>query len=93
MSIQGVEVGKTCRMFGQITSLSSAVKCPSPSGSTVIFQPESQSIRWRPDGIDPTASVGFLLTAGNTYLFTGDLSQLRFIEVAGGASLNIAVFE
>jgi len=93
MSIQGVEVGKTCRMFGQISDLSSVVKCPSPSGTTAVFQPETNSVRWRPDGGTPAAGVGFLLIAGNTYVFNGDLSKLSFIQEAAGATLNISVFE
>lgn len=93
MSIQSVEVGKTCRSFTKITSLSAVSGCPSASGTTVQFQPEAQSIRWRPDGIDPTASIGFLVTAGTTIVYTGDLTKLRFIQVAGGATLNIAVYE
>lgn len=93
MSLQTVDAGKTCRVFTQIADLSTVVKCPSPGGSTVIFQPEGNSVRWRPDGVDPTSSVGFLLTAGTSYCFTGDLSKLRFIQVAASATLNVAVFE
>lgn len=93
MSIQGVDVGRTCRVFTKVSSLSSAVACPSPSGAMVMFQPESQSIRWTMDGSTPTASLGFLVTAGTTVCFTGDLSRVKFIEVAGGATLNVAVFE
>ena len=93
MSIESIEVGKTPRVFVRITSLGSAVACPSSSGTTVIFQPEAQSIRWRPDGIAPTAAVGFLVTAGTTVKYTGDLTKVKFIEVAGGGTLNVAVFE
>lgn len=93
MTIQGVDIGKTCRVFTKITSLSSAVACPSSTGTTVVFQPESQSIRWRPDGVAPTSTVGFLVTAGTTVCFNGDLSKVQFIEVAGGATLNVAVYE
>jgi len=94
MSIEGVDVGRTCRVFTQIATLSSAVSCPSPTGAMVMFQPESQSIRWTMDGrTTPTASVGMLVTAGTTVCFTGDLTKVQFIEVAGGATLNVAVFE
>lgn len=93
MSIESVDVGRTCRVFTKIADLSSVVKCPSPTGQVVVFQPETNSVRWRPDGIDPASGTGFLLAAGNTYVFTGDLSKLRFIQEAAGATLNIAVFD
>ena len=93
MSIEGVEVGKTCRVYSRLTALNAVVKCPSPTGTTVMFQPETQSIRWTMDGSDPTASRGFLVTAGTVVCYTGDLSKVRFIEVGASATLNVAVFE
>lgn len=93
MSIEAIEVGKKCRGYTQLTTLSSAVSCPNPTGTTVIFQPEGNSIRWRADGKAPTASVGHLVTAGTTVKFTGELDKLQFIEVASSATLNVSVFE
>lgn len=93
MSILSVEVGKTCRGFTQVTGLSSVKKCPNATGTSVVFQPEGNSIRWRADGVDPTSSIGHLVTAGTTVKFTGDLTKLRFIEVAASATLNVSVFE
>ena len=93
MSILSAEVGKTCRVFTQITDLSSVVSCPSPTGTTVIFQAETNDVRWRPDGTAPTASVGFLLTAGSSACFVGDLSKVKFIQVGAGSTLNVSVFE
>lgn len=95
MSIQTVEVGRTCRVFTQISDseLATATGCPSPSGKTVVFQPLGNNIRWRPDGNDPTSSVGFQLVAGNIYSYTGDLRKVRFIREAAGATLNVAVFD
>jgi hypothetical protein len=58
-----------------------------------VFQSETNDVRWRPDGKDPATEVGFLLTVGTVFCFTGDLSKLRFIQEAAGATLNIAVFE
>ena len=92
MSILGVEVGKTCRGFSTF-STTSAVGCPSPNATTVMFQPEGQNIRWRADGVAPTTTVGFLVVAGTTVCFTGDLSKVQFIGVAGGGTLNISTFE
>lgn len=93
MSIQSVEVGKTCRVHANIGDLSSVVSCPSSTGTTVIFQPETNGVRWRADGKDPTASDGFLAVVNTVTKFTGDLSKLRFIQDGAGATLQISVFE
>ena len=57
-----------------------------------IITPESQAVRWRDDGVAPTASVGMPLAAGVTLQYDGDLSQIKFIEQVGGAKLNISYY-
>lgn len=58
-----------------------------------MFQAESQDVRYRLDGEDPTSSVGFLAAAGECVWFVGDLTKVKFLESAGGATLNVHVFE
>lgn len=64
-----------------------------PAGATTaMIVAEGQAVRWRDDGTDPTAAVGMPLAVGVPFVYTGALSRIRFIEQAGGASLNIAFY-
>ena len=87
--------------YQQITSLSSATKLTVParnlsglSGTPriAIITPETQNVRWRDDGVAPTASVGMPLAAGVTLQYDGDLSQIQFIEQTASAKLNITYY-
>jgi len=84
--------------YQQITSLSSSTGLTIPSDDTkqpaekAIISPESQSVRWRDDGTAPTATVGYLLTAGSELEYEGPLDRLRFIETASSAKLNICYY-
>ena len=92
MSIQNVGVGRACLGYSRLTSLGSVSTCPFARGKVVEFQPESQSIRYTLDGSTPTSTVGFLVTAGTTVCYEGDLSLVRFIEIGASATLNVHVF-
>jgi hypothetical protein len=89
----GYDGARPCLGYHQLTSLGSVVGCPQASaGQAVVFKPEAQSIRYRSDGGTPSASVGMLVLAGECVQYVGDLTKLRFIQVAGGAILNVEVF-
>lgn len=87
--------------YQQITSLSSATGLTVPQKDLqglagtpriAIITPEAQAVRWRDDGVAPTASVGMPLAAGVTLQYDGDLSQIKFIEQTSGAKLNITYY-
>ena len=79
--------------YQQITSLSSAAALTVPANSTcALIQAETQSVRWRDDGTNPTASVGMVLAAGETIFFTGSMSAFRAIAVAASAKLNVSYY-
>ena len=81
--------------YVQVTDLSSAVALTPPANTTyALIQVESQNVRFRDDGVNPTASVGMLLTVGSTLEASLDnLSRLIFIEATAGATLNISYYE
>jgi hypothetical protein len=57
----------------------------------VLLQAETQNIRLRYDGTAPTASVGFVLVAGDAPIRLegkGKLRNLKVVEVAASAKLN-----
>ena len=65
-----------------------------PEGATIaLVAVENQSVRWRDDGTDPTATVGHLLTAGTYVWFTQWLSKINFIQVTAGATLTVSFYK
>jgi hypothetical protein len=79
--------------YQQITTLTAAVGLTVPSGTTMVeVQPETQSIRWRDDGTNPTASVGMVLAAGASHVFYGSFESLKFIETTATAKLNVTYY-
>lgn len=87
--------------YEQLTSLSAATGLTVPQKDTnglagspriAIITPEGQAVRWRDDGVAPTASVGMPLAAGVTLQYDGDLTKIQFIEQAIGAKLNISYY-
>jgi hypothetical protein len=87
--------------YQQITTLSSATSLTVPvtdlnglscRPSIAIITPETQAVRWRDDGIAPTASVGMPLAAGVTLQYDGDIGQIQFIEQVASAKINISYY-
>ena len=79
--------------YQQITSLSSASGLSVPANTKcALIQAESQSVRWRDDGTNPTTSVGMVLAAGESVFFTGSLSAFKAIEITASAKLNISYY-
>ena len=76
--------------FQRITVLtSSTALTPTANAKLALIQAETQNVRWRDDGVAPTASIGMLLEAGQILVYNGDLAAIRFIETTASASLNI----
>jgi hypothetical protein len=91
----------SCLGYQQITSLSTAQALTVPvrdaqglsvKPSLALITPLAQTVRWRDDGVNPTASVGMPLLAGVTLQYDGDLTRLRFIEATASAELNISYY-
>lgn len=90
-----------CFGYQQITSLSSAVGLTVPQRDATglnakpviaLITAETQGVRWRDDGVNPTASVGMPLAAGVTLQYDGDLNKIKFIEQTASAKLNISYY-
>lgn len=80
--------------YQQITDLSAAVGLTIPEGTCfVLFKPTGQAIRFRDDGTNPTASVGYPVAVGYEYVYTGSApSRIRLIEVTAGAVLDVLYY-
>lgn len=88
-----VSGGATPKGYEQVTSMSSAAGLTVPAGSeAALLEAEDQNIRWRDDGTDPTTTVGMTLYAGDTLIYTGKLSTIKFIEETATAKLNVSYY-
>lgn len=54
---------------------------------------EGAGIRWRDDGIAPTASVGMPIAVGTVFVYDGDLNRLRIIQQAATSTINIGYYK
>lgn len=89
----GLKSTTVCLGYQQITSLSAATALTVPTGATMaLIVPETQAVRWRDDGTNPTASVGMPVAVGEALNYDGDLSRIRFIEQTASAKLNISYY-
>lgn len=89
------DVARDALGYQQITNLAAAVPIPAivKGTETVLLQPETQNVRYRDDGTDPTAAVGMLLVVNTIYEFTvAQLASMKFIEAAASAKLNISAY-
>jgi len=80
--------------YQQITVLTAAVGLTVPTGTRMIrIIPESQAVRWRDDGTNPTATVGQPLAVGAELIYTANAAGvLKFIEQTAGAKLNVTYY-
>lgn len=80
--------------YQQITSLSSATALTVPNGATkAVIKCETQAVRWRDDGTNPTSTVGMpMATTDAPFEYTGSLSAIKFIEQSASAKLNVAYY-
>jgi hypothetical protein len=65
-----------------------------PSGAeTALISCETGNVRWRDDGVAPTATVGMVIYATQPpQVFAGDLTVLKFILSTAGAILNVSYY-
>ena len=79
--------------YEQITALTPVAGLTVPGDARMaLIQVLTESVRWRDDGTDPTTTVGMLVTAGNEFWYTGDLSTIKFLEVTANAEVNVAYY-
>ena len=90
-----IDAPRECNGYFQLTSLGSAAACPGV-GNLVWIQAETQAIRYRADGVAPTAAIGTLINAGECHelnVGSDGITKIQLIEVTAGAKANIHVFK
>lgn len=89
----GLKSTTNCLGYQQITNLTLSTALTVPDGATLaLIVPEAQTVRWRDDGVAPTASVGMPVAALSSMSYDGDLKKIRFIAATAGAILNVSYY-
>lgn len=57
-----------------------------------LISPETNGIRWRDDGTDPTAAIGMPVAAGSTLTYDGDPTKIRIVSQSGTSTVNVSYF-
>ena len=77
----------------RITALSAAVGLTVPVGARIaLLIAETQAVRFRDDGTNPTATIGMPIFVNTPFWYNGDLSAFKVIEQAVSASLDILYY-
>ena len=89
----GLKSTTTCLGYQQITNLTSSTALTVPAGASLaLIVPETQNVRWRDDGVDPTTTVGMPVLTNTSMSYDGDLKAIRFIAATSGAILNVSYY-
>lgn len=70
--------------------LDPAVSLTIPAGARVaIIQADTNDLRWTDDNsTTPSATVGMLLAAGDSFLYTGELQKVSLFSADGGVNIH-----
>lgn len=82
--------------YAQIAAggLASAVPLPSiPAGPRMAqICVEAQAVRWRDDGVAPTAAIGMPMAVGSCMIYSGSIAAIQFIQQTAGAILDVSYY-
>lgn len=80
--------------YQQITGAALTNGLTPPAGATLaVIQGSGQAVRWRDDGTAPTTSVGMQIPVGGELQYNGNLSAIKFIQVAATATLDVSYYK
>lgn len=91
----GALVNTSATQAGVQSSQPVSLGVPTGGARMAVMCAETQNIRWRDDGVTPTATVGMLLVTGGIYacqLYSGQLSAFQFIPAAAGGILDVSYY-
>lgn len=84
--------------YEQLDNLSDAVSLTVPDGATVALLSVGNTsvIRWRDDGVAPTATTGMIINPDinvvGGYEYWGSLADIQFIDAGTGATLDVSYY-
>ena len=83
--------------YQQLTSLVTATSFTPPATTTFcLVIAEAQALRFRADGVAPTATVGQPMAIGQPFIFrmsVANLSAIQFIGQSAGGIANVSCFK
>jgi len=75
-------------------SVATAANLTAPAGASIAWIcVEGASVRYRDDGIAPTASVGIPAAAGSCWAYGGPLSAIQFIAQSGSPTIDVSYYK
>lgn len=98
MKVQVTQIASetlTALGYQQISAatLAAATALTVPGGThTAFIQCETLDVRWRDDGTNPTASIGMILQAGQTLVYSVTAFPIKFIRTGGTSILNVTYY-
>ncbi len=80
--------------YVQVALSSSSVQQISPpqGASLALVKIEGAGIRYRDDGVDPSASVGMPLAIGESLIYDAVMNSVKVIGQSDGAICNVAFY-
>ena len=83
---------------GSVVGLADGTPALPDAANRVYLTVETDAIRWRADGTDPSTSEGHKLSSGDSISFMGAnyrqlLEQIRFSKVSTTAALKITYYD
>jgi hypothetical protein len=83
--------------FISAATLTSTTSLTVPSGTTIAqICVETAGVRYRDDGVAPTASVGIPVVATSStpacFQYAGPLSAIQFIALSGSPTMNVSYY-
>lgn len=89
-------VRRTACGYQQLTSIDTVASLTVPTAcGTVTFAriiAETQAVRYRDDGVAPTATVGMPLAVSVQFDYEGTPTKIQFISQVAGAKLNVSYY-
>jgi len=81
--------------YVQVASVAAATGVGTVPAHTkaAYIQANGGDVRWRDDGVNPTAAVGMLLTDGQVMKYIGKIADLKFIDAGGTAKLEVTFYK
>lgn len=80
--------------FQQLTATGTASTLTVPNGAIFAFiTVEGANIRYRDDGTAPTATIGYLVAAGQQLTYSGTLATLQLISQSGSPVVDVLYYK
>lgn len=80
--------------YQQLTSLSAATGLTVPASTVEAFIVcTGQTVMWRDDGTNPTATVGMPLLVNQPFPYIANLAQIKLIETTPSAKCNVSYYK